>query len=296
VDLLHREFSSITPELELIWDATEPQEGEFAFAAAERVVAHAEERGMLVRGHSLAWHSQQPRWAQVRDGPPLRAAMINHIRAVAGHFAGRIHSWNVASEAFNANGTRRASNLQRTGDDWIEAAFRAARDADPQARLCYDDYHIEGHNPKSDAVYAMVRDLRDRGVPIDCVGFQGHFDRASPFPADLRANLERFAALGVEVQITELDSPGTSDQPEVYAGTVRACLAVPRCTGITVSSIRDSDSWRAGDLPALFDRNGEPKPAYAATLAALNGEADPRESTSDKESDQPNGRSADTAG
>nr|WP_229401735.1 endo-1,4-beta-xylanase [Micromonospora okii] len=274
VGILNREFNSVTPENEMKIDATEPQQGQFTFANADRIVNHARANGMAVRGHTLAWHSQQPSWMQNMSGTALRQAMLNHVTQVATYYRGKIHSWDVVNEAFadGNTGARRDSNLQRTGNDWIEAAFRAARAADPGAKLCYNDYNTDGQNAKSNAVYAMVQDFKARGVPIDCVGFQSHFNSASPVPADYQANLQRFANLGVDVQITELDIEGSGTaQANSYATVVKACLAVARCTGITVWGIRDTDSWRASGTPLLFDGNGTKKPAYTATLDALNG-------------------------
>jgi endo-1,4-beta-xylanase len=200
--------------------------------------------------------------------------MVNHITAVASHYAGKIYAWDVVNEAFsdNGDGSRRTSNLQATGNDWIEVAFRTARAADPGAKLCYNDYNTDGQNAKSNAVYAMVADFKARGVPIDCVGFQSHFNAASPVPSDYQANLQRFAALGVDVQVTELDIEGSgSAQAASYTKVVQGCLAVTRCTGITVWGIRDTDSWRASGTPLLFDGNGNKKEAYTSVLNALNG-------------------------
>jgi endo-1,4-beta-xylanase len=267
--ILNREFNSVTAENEMKWDATEPSRGSFTYSAGDRIVNHARQRGMSVRGHTLVWHAQQPGWAQGLEGSALRSAMTHHITQVAGHYRGQIHSWDVVNEAFadGTSGARRDSNLQRTGNDWIEVAFRTARAADPNAKLCYNDYNTDGINAKSTAIYNMVRDFRARGVPIDCVGFQSHLSNS--VPSDYQANLQRFADLGVDVQITELDISG-SNQANVYATVTRACLAVARCTGITVWGIRDSDSWRTGQNPLLFDSAGNPKLAYYAVLNALN--------------------------
>ncbi|MEU8301424.1 endo-1,4-beta-xylanase [Micromonospora sp. NPDC048909] len=282
VGILNREFDMVTPENEMKWDATEPSQNSFTFGNADRIANHAQANGMRVRGHALAWHSQQPGWVQNLSGSALRSAMVNHVTQVATYYRGKIHSWDVVNEAFADGGTgaRRDSNLQRTGNDWIEVAFRAARAADPGAKLCYNDYNTDGQNAKSNAVYAMVQDFKARGVPIDCVGFQSHFNAQSPVPADYQANLQRFANLGVDVQITELDIEGSgSAQADNYGRVVRACLAVARCTGITVWGIRDSDSWRAGGTPLLFDAGGNKKPAYTATLNALNGGSTPPPTT-----------------
>ncbi|MGK5674594.1 endo-1,4-beta-xylanase [Micromonospora sp. URMC 106] len=269
VTILDREFNSVVAENEMKWDATEPQQGVFTFGNGDRIVNHAQSRGMSVRGHTLLWHAQQPGWAQTLSGSALRNAAINHVTRVASYYRGKIHSWDVVNEAFadGGGGARRDSNLQRTGNDWIDAAFRAARAADPGARLCYNDYNTDGINAKSTAVYNMVRDFKARGVPIDCVGFQSHL--GTSLPGDYQANLQRFADLGVDVQITELDVAQGANQASIYAAVTRACLAVARCTGITVWGIRDSDSWR-NDNPLLFDANGIKKPAYTATLDALN--------------------------
>ncbi|MCX4472251.1 endo-1,4-beta-xylanase [Micromonospora sp. NBC_01655] len=278
VGILNREFDMVTPENEMKWDATEPSQGQFNYTNADRIVGHAQTNGMRVRGHALAWHSQQPGWAQNLSGSALRAAMVNHVTQVATHYRGKIHSWDVVNEAFadGGSGARRDSNLQRTGNDWIEVAFRTARTADPGAKLCYNDYNTDGQNAKSNAVYAMVSDFKARGVPIDCVGFQSHFNSASPVPADYQANLQRFANLGLDVQITELDIEGSGTaQANSFASVTKACLAVSRCTGISVWGIRDTDSWRASGTPLLFDGNGNKKAAYTATLDALNGGTTP---------------------
>jgi endo-1,4-beta-xylanase len=272
--ILNTEFNSVTAENEMKIDALEPQQNQFNWGTADSMVNYARSRGMRVRGHTLAWHSQQPGWMQNLSGQALRNAMLNHVTQVANHFEGDIDSWDVVNEAFadGSSGARRDSNLQRTGNDWIEAAFRAADAADPGAKLCYNDYNTDNWtHAKTQAVYNMVADFRNRGVPIDCVGFQSHFNSGSPYPSNYRTTLQNFAALGVDVQITELDIEGSgTTQANTYANVVNDCLAVSRCTGITVWGIRDSDSWRAGGTPLLFDGNGNKKPAYNAVLSALN--------------------------
>jgi endo-1,4-beta-xylanase len=115
----------------------------------------------------------------------------------------------------------------------------------------------------------MVRDFKQRGVPIDCVGFQSHFNNGSPYNSNFRTTLQNFAALGVDVAITELDIQGASGT--TYANVTNDCLAVPRCLGITVWGVRDTDSWRAEQTPLLFTGGGAKKPAYTSVLNALNG-------------------------
>ncbi|MET9518016.1 endo-1,4-beta-xylanase [Streptomyces sp. NPDC002994] len=272
---LNTEFNSVTPENEMKWDALESTRNSFTFGSADQIVSHAQGRGMKVRGHTLVWHSQLPGWVGSLGATDLRSAMNNHITKVMQHYQGKIHSWDVVNEAFQdgSSGARRSSPFQdKLGNGFIEEAFRTARAADSGAKLCYNDYNTDAVNAKSNAVYNMVKDFKQRGVPIDCVGFQSHFNSASPVPGDFQQNLQRFADLGVDVQITELDIEGSgSTQAADYSKVVRACLAVTRCTGITVWGVTDKYSWRSSGTPLLFDGNYNKKPAYDAVLSALGG-------------------------
>jgi endo-1,4-beta-xylanase len=271
---LDREFNQATPENEMKWDTTEPSRGRFNFGPGDQVVSHAQSHGMVVRGHTLVWHSQLPGWVSgIGSGSELLTVMRDHIAGVAGHYRGKVAYWDVVNEAYADGGTgaRRGTVFQqRIGNGYIEEAFRAARSADPGAKLCYNDYNTDGVNAKSTAVYNMVRDFKSRGVPIDCVGFQAHLS-ANGVPGDMQANLQRFANLGVDVHITELDIAGSgTQQANDYRKVVTACLAVSRCTVMTVWGVTDKYSWRSGSTPLLFDGNYGKKPAYNAALAALS--------------------------
>ena len=195
-----REFNMITCENEMKPDATEPSQNNFNFSSGDSIYNWATQRGLKVRGHTLAWHSQQPSWWGGISGNTLRNAMISHINGVMAHYKGKLYAWDVVNEAFNEDGSRRSSNLQSTGNDWIEVAFKTARAADPNAKLCYNDYNIEAWSyAKTQGVYRMVQDFKSRGVPIDCVGIQGHFTGGNKLPASLQTTLQSFASLGVDV-------------------------------------------------------------------------------------------------
>ena len=278
--IANREFNMITAENEMKMDAMQPNRGQFNWSSGDRIVNWALQNGKRVRGHALAWHSQQPGWMQNMSGSSLRQAMLDHVTQVASYYRGKIYAWDVVNEAFadGSSGARRDSNLQRTGNDWIEAAFRAARAADPNAILCYNDYNTDNwSHAKTQAVYNMVRDFKARGVPIDCVGFQAHFNSGNPVPSNYHETLQNFADLGVDVQITELDIEGSgSSQAQQYQGVIQACMAVSRCTGITVWGVRDTDSWRSSGTPLLFDGSGNKKAAYTSVLNQLNsGQGNP---------------------
>jgi endo-1,4-beta-xylanase len=274
-----REFDMLTPGNEMKWDATEPQRGQFRWTGADEVVAAARAANQRVRGHTLVWHSQLPAW--VRDGTFTRddliAAMHTHIDNVAGRYRGQLSAWDVVNEPFEENGSRRNSKFQQViGDDYIALALRRARAADPNAKLYINDYNTDGTGAKSNAMYDLVRTLKQQGVPIDGVGFQGHLILGQ-LPGDVRQNLERFAALGVDVAFTEVDirmqlpadPTKLAQQATDYRKVADACLAVPRCVGLTVWDFTDKYSWIpsvfAGQGAALpFDENLRPKPAYDA--------------------------------
>ncbi len=286
-NLLGSEFNQVTPENAMKWDATEPQRGQFSFTRGDQIVSFATQHNQIVRGHTLVWHSQLPGWLTGGNftNDELNQILQNHVTSVAGHYAGQVQAWDVVNEPFNEDGSLRSSIwLQRLGPGYIANALRWARQADPNAKLYLNDYNIEGINAKSDAMYNLVRSLRQQGVPIDGVGIQGHLAIQYGFPSSLQQNIQRFADLGVDVAITELDvrivlprdAAKDSTQATYYSNVVRACLAVPRCVGITAWSYTDRYSWVPDVFPnegaaCLYDANLQPKPAYHAVHDALGG-------------------------
>ncbi|MGP4111100.1 endo-1,4-beta-xylanase [Streptomyces sp. 4N509B] len=278
------EFSSVTAENVMKWEAVQPSQGSFDFSGGDRLVDFAQANDQQVWGHTLVWHSQLPGWVSGGGfgADELRGVMNDHIAEVAGHFAGEVAYWDVVNEAFNEDGTRRQSVFQTTlGDGYIAEAFRAADAADPNAKLCINDYNIEGVNAKSDGVYELVSSLLDQGVPIDCVGFQSHLI-VGQVPGDLQQNIERFTELGVEVVLTEIDIRMTmpsdaaklEQQRQDYETVVAACTAVPGCAGATVWGISDRDSWVPDVFPGEgaacpWDENYQRKPAYDGIVAGF---------------------------
>ncbi len=283
-----REANMLTPGNEMKWDTTEPSQGRFNFAPADSLVAAAVAANQRVRGHTLVWHSQTPSWVQNLGASQLHQAMLDHINAEATHYKGKLYSWDVVNEAFNDDGTRRQSFWQqKLGDGFIADAFRAARAADPGAKLYYNDYNTDGIGAKSDAVYAMVKSFKQQGVPIDGVGLQAHLILGQ-VPGSMRQNIQRFADLGVEVAITELDirmnTPSTSDklatQAADYTKVADACLAVQGCVGITTWGLSDKYSWIPSTFPGQgvalpFDENLQPKPAYNSLYQSYGGTGTP---------------------
>jgi endo-1,4-beta-xylanase len=272
------QFDTVTPENVMKWEVTEPQQGQYDFSQADTLVAFARAHGQKVRGHTLVWHSQLPAWVTSRTWTKaeLRQVLKSHVQTEAAHFRGKIWAWDVVNEAFNDDGTLRDTLwLQVLGPGYIADAFRWAHQADPKAILFYNDYNIEGVNAKSDAVYALLKQLRTQGVPVQAVGLQGHLDTQFPIPGDILQNLRRFAGLGLDSAITEadvriplpVDATEAAAQSAGYSAMLQSCLLVRKCISFTVWGFTDKYQWVPGVFPgegsaALYDENFQPKPAY----------------------------------
>ena len=279
-------FGRITPGNSMKWDATEPQQGRFTFERGDAITDFAQAHGQGVRGHTLVWHSQLPGWVAALPPEQVESAMTNHITQVAGHYRGAVEAWDVVNEPFNEDGTFRAGPfLDAMGSDYIATALRAAHAADPDADLYINDYNTDGLGAKSDGMYRLVSELVAEGVPIDGVGFQSHLAVQYGFPEGMRQNLQRFADLGLDVAVTELDvrmqlpaDPAKlATQADYYRRVFEACLAVTRCEGVTVWDYTDKYSWVPGAFPGqgaatLYDENLLPKPVYGTVRAALGGD------------------------
>jgi endo-1,4-beta-xylanase len=286
-----RHFNYVTAEWEMKWDPVQRTPGVYDFSGADRIVDFAEARGMKLKGHALVWHGATPAWVGALSPPELRIAFEDHIRTVAGRYRGRLWAWDVVNEAIDdaQPGLRSTVFSRGLGPEYVAEAFRLARLADPDAQLIYNDYGGEGLGRKSNDIYNLVRDLRQRRL-VDGVGLQMHIS-ASSFPpvADIAANIRRLAELGLEVNISEMDVrvrdvPGDTAvklerQRQAYRDVVAACLAVPRCEAVTFWGFTDAHSWIdsafGADDPLLFDEQYRAKPAFFGVQDALLG-GDPR--------------------
>ena len=260
---LAAEFDTITPENAMKWGEVHPGPDTWAFEQADEIVAFAARHAMRVRGHTLIWHRQLPPW--ITDGltaDELRRAVAGHIRHLVMRYRGRVSAWDVVNEAVaeSGDGLRDTVFLRTLGPAYIREAFVAAREADPDATLFYNDYGAEGMNAKSDRVYDVVSDLCRRGVPIDGVGLQMHVRANACPPVDeIRANVARLAALGLRVAITEMDvsirdvrGDSLAAQRDTYRDVLRACL--DPCRQVSFWGFTDLYTWLPDDAPLLFDR------------------------------------------
>ena len=283
-NLAGQQFDMVTPGNEMKWDTTEPSNGSYNFGPGDAIVSFAKAHGMRVRGHNLVWQNQLPSWVSSLPLNQVQQAMESHITAEVSHYKGEVYSWDVVNEPFNGDGSFVSDVFyQAMGSGYIADALRTAHAADPSAQLYLNDYSIEGENAKSNAMYSLVQSLLAQGVPINGVGFESHFI-VGQVPSSLLANMQRFAALGVNVAVTELDDriqlPATTanlnQQATDYATVVSDCLQVSRCVGVSQWGVGDADSWIPGTFPGwgaatMYDQNYQPKPAYSAALSALGG-------------------------
>jgi endo-1,4-beta-xylanase len=209
--LVEAQFNSISPENDLKWEMIHPTAQSFNFEPADRYVEFGEKNHIFIIGHCLIWHSQTPRWVFTDDQgkevgrDELLRRMKDHIAAVVGRYKGRVNGWDVVNEALSEDGTLRRSQWQRIiGDDYIAKAFEYAHEADPKAELYYNEYSME-NEPKRKGGVELLRKLLAQGIPVAAVGLQGHYNMDWPDVEKLDATIAAFHALGVKVNITELD-------------------------------------------------------------------------------------------
>ncbi len=277
------QFSTVTPENEMKWEAIEPAQGEFEFGPADAIVERAREAKQKIRGHTLVWHFQLPGWVRELGPRGLEDALREHIGRVVRHYKDDVSVWDVVNEPVADDGGLRPSVFaRRLGPGFIALAFRLAHQADPDAKLYLNEIGAEGINAKSNRFYDIVGRLKRDGVPIDGVGFQVH-SNIEGLPRDFVDNMRRFAALGLDIAITEADvglklPPSAQDleaQARIYEQIVGACLTVS-CTSLTFWGFTDSRSWisetQAGmGAATLLDEKLQPKPAFGAVQRALGG-------------------------
>ncbi len=286
-DMVLHHFNVITPENMMKPDAMQLQKGVFTFESADAMTGFCQENGLKTVGHTLAWHSQTPDWMNAGCGREEAIGRLrDHISNVAGHYSGKLLSWDVVNEAIQ-DGARLPADgnwksclrdtpwLRNIGTDYIELAFRFAHEADPNAKLYYNDYNLNDNN-KAEIAAAMFTDLKKKGVPIDGIGMQAHYSTTLPV-ATVEHSLELFKKTGAEISITELDvvvsqakATGLTKEEEIAQGQTYAQLfrlynqysdVIQR---VTFWGYADTRSWRSSNFPCLFDGNYKAKEAYYA--------------------------------
>jgi endo-1,4-beta-xylanase len=299
-ELIITQFGSMTPENAMKMGPIHPEPNRYAWQDPDAIVAFAQKNGMKVRGHALCWHNQTPKWfftdstGKQVGREVLLARLKQHINDVVGRYKGKIYAWDVVNEAVPDTGTsiyRLTKFYEIVGEDYIEKAFEYAHDADPDAKLFYNDYNTES-SAKREKIYQLLKKLKAKKVPIHGVGLQGHWSIYEPTAQELEKSIKQFASLGLAVQITELDvsvhpkeherrakkaadtGELTAEMVEKQAAQYKMLFDVLRkykgtVTGVTFWNISDKYTWldnfpvpNRKDYPLLFDQNYKPKKAF----------------------------------
>lgn len=273
-----------------------PARDKYDFSQMDELVRFAQKNDMQIQAHHLLWGEQKwlPDW--LKNGnyskDELDAIIKDHIDTVAGRYKGQIREWTVVNEPFT-----RAKHLYNLNDwwadntgsqDYIDKAFIWARQADPTAKLLINDFNTESKNEISDAMYNYVKSAKERGVPIDGVGFQMHIDGSNPPKRqDVIDNFKRFSDLGVGIYVTEFDvnmadvrgtyTQKADKEADIYYEMVKACVDSQVCKSFAFLGITDKETWYnymglTQPMPLMFDEYYLPKPAYFAVHKALSGE------------------------
>ena len=273
-----------------------PSRTTYDFRNMDKVVAYAEQHGMAMQAHHLLWGEEKwlPGWLKNNSytHDEYMAIIRDHIFAVTGRYKDKIKEWTVVNEAFT-----RSQHQYGLNDWWgdhldgdtayIDQAFIWAHEADPNAKLILNDFGNEAENNVSNAMYDYIKGAKARGIPIDGLGMQMHIDaNRVPKKEEVIKNMQRFAALGVSVYVTEFDVnmsgvialPGVRDekQAKIYYDMTRACIESKVCHSFAQLGITDAETWynymgptSMNAAPLMFDRSYHPKPAFDAFRRAL---------------------------
>ncbi len=285
---LVKHFNKITPESDLKMGRVQPVEGVFTFAKADSVIEFARKNNMILHGHTLVWHEEMPAWVERYRGnaPALEKVLKSHIKTVVGRYKGKFKYWDVVNEAIENDGYRKTVWYDTLGKDFIRRAFVYAHNADPAAKLIYNDYDIETENKKSTRVLSLLSQLRNAGIPIHAVGLQMHVSEDGINYNSLRKMIKKYACLGLEVHITEMDvkirkadvnttAKSLEKQKIVYEKIARICAESPSCKSFTTWGFTDKYTWIPNftngryHKPLLFTEFYTRKPSFYGVINGL---------------------------
>lgn len=299
-NLILREFNSVTPENAMKWESIEPQQDRYHWKDADSIVAFAKRNHLLVRGHNLCWHEQNPAWlfAYKNGNQVLKDTLLqrlkSHIFTVVNHYKNEVYAWDVVNEAIDDDSTRLLRNsawYQICGEDFIDSAFVWAHEADPKAQLFYNDYNVV-RPEKRERVYQLLKGLLAKGIPVTGIGMQAHWSIYEPARNELTAAIKTFASLGLKIQFTEVDisvypwekkrRAKRVNEDDTYTGMLKAKQAAEykmvfdifreykkNINGVTFWNVSDKDTWLdhypvegRKNYPLLFDTSLRRKAVY----------------------------------
>lgn len=298
--LILKQFASLTPENAMKMQPIHPKENEYYWRDADSIVAFAQQHHMKLRGHCLVWHNQAPAWMFEENGRTVSKALLlqrmkDHITAVVSRYKGKIYAWDVVNEAISDKKDeflRPSIWYQVCGEEFIAKAFEYAHEADPGALLFYNDYN-EINPVKREKIIRLIKSLQARGIPVHGVGLQAHWAINEPSKDQLEQTLHDFSALGLNMQITELDisvypkehdarerkkedqnTDFTKEKEAQQTAVYKMCFELFRkykksISAITFWNVSERYSWldnfpvkNRKDYPLLFDKDLQPKKAF----------------------------------
>lgn len=288
VKIIKNDCNILVYENNMKYGVLRPNKKFWNWSDIDHLIKFAQENKMAIKWHTLFWHQQNPPFlSSYWSREEALAEMDEHITTIMSRYKGIISEYDVVNEMFNEDGTMRETVWLKTiGPDYIEHALRKAHEVDPDAKLYLNEYSNEekGH-PKADAMYRFVKDLKERGVPLNGVGMQLHLDTTIPCSEDaIRANIERYKELGLDISFSELDiriptgeaaSANEARQQEMYEMLYRLAREMPNVKSVITWGISDKHSWVpstfAGKGSALlYDNKLQPKPVYNAVLKEIS--------------------------
>lgn len=306
--LVPQQFNMVTPENIMKAGIIHPEWNRYDFDLADKLIAYGEKHHIRINGHTLIWHSQLPPFVhRIQRADSFRLFFNDHINTIARRYSGKVYSWDVVNEALNEDGSLRKSIfLDKMGEDYITEAFRLAQTASPGTALYYNDYNNEQPAKRAGCI-ALIKKIQAAGVRIDGVGIQGHWHLGKIPLKEIEESILAYAALGLEVMITELDievlprnfqgadvnqrmrnDPSLNPYPTGLPDSVQQQLASDyealfklflkhkdKISRVTFWGVNDGQSWLNGwpvrgrtNYPLLFDRQFKPKPAFYSVIAA----------------------------
>lgn len=301
-NLIIQQFNVATPENVMKSALLQPKWGIYDFKMADKLIEYGHKHNIKINGHTLIWHSQLPGFMRrMQSTDSVKTFFNDHIKTVAGHYKGKVFSWDVVNEALNEDGTLRNSIfLQKLGEGYIAEAFRLTQEASPDTELYYNDYNNEQPAKRAGCI-KLIKKIQESGARIDGVGIQGHWHLGKVPLKDIEESILAYSALGLKVMITELDieilprnfqgadvsqrlanTAESNPYPNGLPDDIQKQLAddyealfklflkhKDKVARVTFWGVNDGDSWLNNwpirgrtNYPLLFDRNNEPKPAY----------------------------------
>lgn len=296
--LLKQHFNSIVAGNQMKPESIQPKEGVFNWGPADVIANFARENNLYMRGHTLVWHQQVPKWFfqdeqgnDLTPSPESKQLVLDrlemHIRTLMNRYKDVVDAWDVVNEVIDPStndGMRHSEWYQLTGTDYIDTAFRVAHEVDPNAALFINDYNTESDPKKRQILYDFVKAEIAKGVPVSGVGHQMHISILFPSIQSVRDTFNLFSDLGVKQEVTELDI-------SVYTGSNQNYDPAPdrvliqqgerykelfdvfrsmkdKISRITFWGMSDDTTWLSGrnghtlDYPLPFDSQYKAKPAY----------------------------------